>query len=100
MPPGSAEPARARAISSLGSRLIFATYITGAFGFNSGTQPLFVSGAMDIAPDGDVFVAGQSDGTFPITAGATQSCPAGGGTDVFVAEFAPSGTLLRSTYFG
>src|SRR5205085_7761200 len=52
--------------TSDGSGLIFATYITGAFGFNSGTQPLFVSGAMDIAPDGDVFVAGQSDGTFPI----------------------------------
>jgi uncharacterized protein (TIGR03437 family) len=83
-----------------GSGLIFATYIAGAFGFNSTTQPIFVSGAMDIDPAGDVFVTGQSGSGFPVTAGATQSCPGGGAWDVFVAEFTPTGTLLRSTYFG
>lgn len=83
-----------------GSGLVFSTYIDGAFGFSAGVSPLFSVGSFDIDSAGDVFLTGQAGSGFPVTAGATQSCPAGGGPDIFVAEFTPQGKLAAATYLG
>jgi len=77
---------------------VFSTYIDGAFGFSAGVSPLFSVGSFDIDSAGDVFLTGQAGSGFPVTAGATQSCPAGGGPDIFVAEFTPQGKLAAATY--
>ena len=83
-----------------GSSLVFSTYIAGAFGFSTGTNPLFSVGSFDIDSAGDVFLTGQAGSGFPVTPGATQSCLAGGGSDIFVAEFTPQGKLSAASYLG
>lgn len=51
-------------------------------------------------PQGNIYVAGQtSSADLPVTAGAAQSHYAGG-SDAFVAKYAPSGALLWVTYYG
>ena len=54
--------------------------------------------AVDI--QGNVYVIGNTDSTnFPVTAGAAQTMP-GGGNDVFVTKFSPTGAVIYSTYIG
>src|SRR5689334_23444349 len=51
-------------------------------------------------PDGNIFVAGLTySPDFPVTEGVLQT-RLGGGSDAFVARYAPDGKLLWSTYLG
>jgi uncharacterized protein (TIGR03437 family) len=84
-------------LSADGSALVYATYMSGAT-------------ALDVDPEGDVYLAGVAHNGFPVSAGALQRCSSGfpgpviGGTDHdldgFAAEFSPAGVLQGSTYFG
>lgn len=80
-------------INTTGSSLVWSTYLGG----NSNDW------ASDIAveADGAVWVAGWTTSTnFPLQ-GAFQGGYAGGGGDVFITRFAPSGGVLTySSYFG
>ena len=70
--------------------LVFSTYFSGA-----GAQAIE---QVELAPNGDVLVAGTTDSdAFPTTPGAFEEFAAGL-EDVFVARFAPDGTLLWSSY--
>ncbi len=70
-----------------GSSLLYATYLSGAV-------------ALDEDAAGNVYVAGEASFGFPLTNGAFQRCMNGGGGDMFLAEFNPSGALIASTYLG
>jgi uncharacterized protein (TIGR03437 family) len=63
-------------------------------------NPLFTVSSFDIDSAGNVFLAGQGGPGLPVTAGATQSCLGGGGSDIFVAEFSPQGKLAAASYLG
>jgi len=64
--------------------------------------------AVEVGPDGDVYVAGRAGEGFPTTSGVIQPVFAGdfnplggyGKQDGFIARFSPSGQLRWSTYFG
>ncbi len=50
---------------------------------------------------GNTYVAGSTDSVdFPASASAYKATAPGGATDVFVAKYSPTGTLLWSTYLG
>ena len=71
------------------------------------TYSTFLGGTGDddgrrIAVDlqGNVYVIGNTQSTnFPVTAGGAQTIP-GGGKDVFVTKFSPTGAVVYSTYIG
>lgn len=64
--------------------------------------------AVEVGPDGDVYVAGRAGEGFPTTSGVIQPVFAGdfnalggyGKQDGFIARFSPTGQLRWSTYFG
>jgi hypothetical protein len=56
--------------------------------------------ALDVDPEGNAYVAGQTTAVFPASADAFQASYAGGGDDVFIARFAPDGSLSAGTYLG
>ncbi len=74
-------------LNAAATALSFSSYLQGA-------------SALDVDPLGNIYVAGQADRGFPVTAGADQRCMAGGGADVFVARFTPDGELAGATYLG
>ncbi|MHA2198697.1 MAG: SBBP repeat-containing protein [Candidatus Thorarchaeota archaeon] len=76
-----------------GSALIFSTFIGGS-DRERGQR-------MYIEPDGDILISGwTSSSNFPTT-GAYDSTHNGGGADVFLVRFNPTGnTLLHSTFIG
>ncbi len=74
-------------LSASGSSLLYATYLSGAV-------------ALDEDAAGNVYVAGEASFGFPLTNGAFQRCMNGGGGDMFLAEFDPTGELIASTFLG
>ncbi len=87
--------------SSDGTKLLYATYIgTSSPNVLSllGNDHL-MSAAMDSA--GDIWIVGNTNGSdFPVTSNAIQQ-QLSGGTDGFIAEYAPStNKLLYASYFG
>jgi len=88
---GGSVDAFAAKISTGGSSLIYSTYIGG-----SGVD---FSNGLAIDSSGDLFVFGDTGSTnFPVL-NAFQSV-SGGGTDGWLAELSPTGSLLHSTYIG
>jgi hypothetical protein len=83
--------------------LSYSTFLGGSsnedFG-SDGKSGSFLSG-IAVGGDGSVYVTGTTSSTdFPTSLGAAQTA-AGGGVDVFVTKFNPSGTALSySTYLG
>ncbi|HWC13889.1 MAG TPA: SBBP repeat-containing protein, partial [Actinomycetota bacterium] len=75
-----------------GSTLSYGTYLGG-----SGLYENLTSVATDAA--GNVFVTGVTDGRVPVTEGAFQPEPPGGG-DAFVAKLDPAGAPVWATYVG
>jgi uncharacterized protein (TIGR03437 family) len=63
-------------------------------------NPSFTVSSFDIDSAGNVFLAGQGGPGLAVTAGATQSCLGGGGSDIYVAEYTPQGKLAAATYLG
>jgi hypothetical protein len=85
--------AYATKVNAAGSGLVYSTFLSGAAA---------ASGA-GIAVDtaGYATVAGQTNGTFPTTAGAVQTAYGGGTSDAFLTRVASDGTALAySTYLG
>ena len=81
-------------LSPDGSRLIYATYLGGSGSETTETHGLWVDA------NGNAIVSGSTDSpNFPTTPGAFQRSP-GGGHDMFVAKYSPTGQLLASTYYG
>ncbi len=81
-------------LSSDGSGLVFSTYLGGS-GFEGGQSDL------KIAPDGSIWVAGETRSTNFPTASPTQAANAGGQADAFVIQISPDGAaLVFSTYLG
>lgn len=74
-------------LNPAGSALVYSTYIAGGE-------------SLDIDSAGNAYVAGAATYGFPTTAGAYQACNHGGSSDIFAAEFAPSGTVIGATYLG
>lgn len=75
-----------------GSRLVYSTYLGG--------QGLDYAAGIAVDPDGNAYVAGETQSQdFPLVA-PLQPRYAGGSYDAFVAKFSPSGTPLYSTYLG
>jgi hypothetical protein len=76
-----------------GSALSYSTYLGGGgddYGFG-----------IAVGSDGSAYVAGQTSGSFPTTAGAYQPTYGGGGTNAFVSKLNPAGSALSfSTYLG
>jgi uncharacterized protein (TIGR03437 family) len=91
--PASPQPAWAQpgevdqflaSLSADGSALVYGTYISGAL-------------VLDVDASGNAYVAGETVGGFPVTAGAQEPCY---NSNDFAAEFSPSGALVGATYFG
>ncbi len=81
-------------LSADGSRLLFGTYL----GVSRGT-PFARTHNVAVDPQGNVFVAFQTQDDLPATAGAFQMRPGGQG-EVGVEKLSPSGALLACTYVG
>ncbi|MCZ6689049.1 MAG: SBBP repeat-containing protein [Planctomycetota bacterium] len=80
-------------LSSDGSNLIYATYLGGDLGFDSGTGI-----AMD--DTGNIYATGWTTGDFPTTTGAFD-VTFGGVRDAFVSKLNSTGSaLIYSTYLG
>ena len=72
-----------------GTALIYSTYL--------GNQDVNEGEAIGIDGQGDAYVAGLTQGNFPVTAGAYQTS----GGDIFLSKINPQGNgLLYSTYLG
>lgn len=70
----------------------------GTFLGSSGHSDSITASAVDA--DGNLYVAGGTDGAdFPATEGSYQA-EHGGGSDAFLAKFDPAGELVFSTFFG
>jgi uncharacterized protein (TIGR03437 family) len=74
-------------LNPTGSALVYSTYMAGGE-------------SLDVDNAGNAYVAGTASYGFPTTAGAYQACDHGGSSDIFAAEFAPSGTVIGATYLG
>ena len=72
--------------------LLWSTYL-GSTGEDRGR------GGICTDPSGNVIVAGETRGPFPVTAGTMQTV-LGGIDDAYVTKFSPAGVLLYSTYVG
>jgi hypothetical protein len=85
-------------LDAAGTVLVYSSYVGGS-GADRG-----VSIALDPVPNPNAYVAGTTSSTdFPVTAGAFQTIPAGGGLtfDAFVIKVDPTGsTPVYSTYLG
>ena len=80
-------------LNNAGNNLLFSTFLGGA----AEDQPF------DLALDNsqNIYVVGQSSGSFPTTPGCYQSLFGGGLYDIIVSELSADGTsLLKSTYVG
>jgi uncharacterized protein (TIGR03437 family) len=90
-----------------GPLLSYATYLGGPAG---GNNPDTAVNAVTVDSQGNVYLAGVTDGGFPTTAGSYHpqfigaTCYelgyANACTDAFVAKFSPTGSLIWSTYVG
>jgi uncharacterized protein (TIGR03437 family) len=90
-----------------GPLLSYSTYLGGPAG---GNNPDTAVNAVTVDSQGNVYLAGVTDGGFPTTAGSYHpqfiggACPEFDGThpctDAFVAKFSPTGSLIWSTYVG
>jgi uncharacterized protein (TIGR03437 family) len=77
-----------------GKTLAYSTYVMSSdIALYPGVTSLAVSAV------GEVYVAGVTGASFPVTASAPQQC-FGGRTDVFVAHLNVQGVLLDATYIG
>jgi hypothetical protein len=80
-------------LNPTGTALIYSTYLGG-----SGSD---VGNGIAVDSSGNAYVAGQTSGGFPTTAGAFQTTFGGGSYDVFVAKLNSAGSaLLYSSYLG
>ncbi|MCI0392688.1 MAG: SBBP repeat-containing protein [Acidobacteria bacterium] len=80
-------------LNASGSSLSYLTYL-------GGFEADYALG-IAVDPDGNAFVAGQTDSANFPTAGAIQAARSGFGTDAYVAKINPTGTaLVYSTYLG
>lgn len=80
-------------LNAAGSARIYSTYLGGSAGD-------YASG-IAVHSSGNVYVTGNTYGSFPTTSGASQTTYGGGGIDAFVTELNASGSgLLYSTYLG
>ena len=80
-------------LNPAGSALVFSTYLGG-----SGDD---MGGGLALDSTGNIYVAGETSGNFPTTAGAYQTAFGGGASDGFMAILNPLGTTLTySTYLG
>jgi len=73
-------------LNATGTAFVYATYLAGS--------------DLDIDASGNAYVLGQAQSGFPVTSGAFQRCMNGGGTDVFLAQFSPTGGLSAASYLG
>jgi uncharacterized protein (TIGR03437 family) len=81
-------------LSSDGRSLIFSTYLGGTL-----DQEMYPGGSTAIDSAGNIWVTGDtSSQDFPVKNAIQQKL--GGGYDVFLTKFSPTGALLYSTYFG
>jgi hypothetical protein len=79
-----------------GSGLAFGTYLGGRTG-----DEWISTHNLAVDRDGNTYVATQTGSSdFPITRGAVQQRFGGGGTDIAVVKFSPTGTRLAATYLG
>ena len=78
-------------LNAAGNALVFSTYLGGS-GADSGN-------AVALDPQGNIYVAGETDSTnFPVLNGFQTQI--GGRQDVFLAKFSSTGTKLYGTYLG
>jgi hypothetical protein len=78
-------------LSADGKRLIYTTILSGSVSDSAR--------ALAVTPGGDAYVAGVTDGGFPVTNGSLRTSAAGM-RDVFAAHLNTSGGLVYSTYLG
>ncbi len=90
---GGSSDAFVTKLNPAGSALVYSTYLGGT-GDDQGKGI-----AVDRA--GSAYVTGRTSGSFPTTAGASQTTFGGGGIDAFVTKLNPAGSaLVYSTYLG
>ena len=78
-------------LNAAGNALVFSTYLGGS-GADSGN-------AVALDPQGNIYVAGETDSTnFPVLNGFQAQI--GGRQDAFLAKFSSTGTKLYGTYLG
>lgn len=81
--------------ASGGGELAFGSYIGGSTG-----EEWISTHNLAVDLEGNVYVATQTGSSdFPTTTGVVQRTP-GGGSDMAVAKFSPTGALLAATYLG
>ena len=86
-------------LPALAPSLVFSTYLGG---HDSGRSDDFDSGrGIALDASGNIYVAGETRGGFPVTPGAFQTIYGGGLNDLFVAKLSSDGArLIYATYVG
>ena len=79
-------------INASGNAIVFSTFLGGPNDENINAL------ATDV--NGNIFVAGITKGSFPVSAGVFQATYGGGQGDCFVAKYTASGSQTYSTYLG
>ncbi|HYM11191.1 MAG TPA: SBBP repeat-containing protein [Bryobacterales bacterium] len=93
MTPGGGQDVFVLKLNSLGTTVLYATYLGG------GADDTAAGIGVDAA--GNAYVAGTTASVnFPTTAGAAQAVFGGGASDAFVTKLDAAGTMLYSTYIG
>jgi uncharacterized protein (TIGR03437 family) len=90
--PGRGPNAFVTKLNPEGTSYLYSTYLGG---------PITLGFAIAVDASGNAYVAGATQGGFPVTASAFQSAYRGGYTDAFVAKLNATGSgLIYATYLG